>query len=282
VNAVPRSESPRRGRPQTILFVEFDGQQLEIRCEPPEILAFFLRTYRPMLVPEATNPIRRLEVRRIRSGYSVLGARKLDFSRDEIVPLYKHLKDEVLVQFIGARPDLLWLHAGAVERRGLALLLPAPSGSGKSTLVKSLCQSDWRLMSDDIAAVRMDFDQVLPFPKAPMMRTHPGREVPADVVARISREEVPLALDDIRRQSAEIGAIVFPIFRNGAKAELLRYPPAEGAFELARNCMNLLDRKNAAFNRLAELAKVVPAYRLTFGNAPDAAGLLGTLSEWEA
>ena len=44
--------------------------------------------------------------------------------------------------------DVLLLHAGAVEKAGLALLLPALPGSGKSTLTAALSQRGWRLLSD--------------------------------------------------------------------------------------------------------------------------------------
>ncbi len=48
--------------------------------------------------------------------------------------------------------DLLLLHAGAVERDGLALLLPAQPGSGKSTLTAALSLNGWRLLSDEFGA----------------------------------------------------------------------------------------------------------------------------------
>jgi HprK-related kinase A len=48
--------------------------------------------------------------------------------------------------------DLLLLHAGAVEKSGFALLLPALPGSGKSTLTAALSQRGWRLLSDEFGA----------------------------------------------------------------------------------------------------------------------------------
>lgn len=44
---------------------------------------------------------------------------------------------------------LLLIHAGTVERDGLALVLPAMPGSGKSTLTAALSQRGWRLLSDE-------------------------------------------------------------------------------------------------------------------------------------
>jgi HprK-related kinase A len=48
--------------------------------------------------------------------------------------------------------ELLLLHSGALERDGLALLLPATPGSGKSTLTAALSQRGWRLLSDEFGA----------------------------------------------------------------------------------------------------------------------------------
>ncbi len=45
--------------------------------------------------------------------------------------------------------DKLLLHAGAVERDGLALVMPAVPGSGKSTLTSALSLRGWRLLSDE-------------------------------------------------------------------------------------------------------------------------------------
>lgn len=49
--------------------------------------------------------------------------------------------------------DLLLLHAGVVERNGLALILPALPGSGKSTLTAALSLRGWRLLSDEFGAL---------------------------------------------------------------------------------------------------------------------------------
>ena len=57
--------------------------------------------------------------------------------------------------------DLLLLHAGALERDGLALLLPALPGSGKSTLTAALSQRGWRLLSDELTLIRLDTGQIM-------------------------------------------------------------------------------------------------------------------------
>ena len=52
--------------------------------------------------------------------------------------------------------QFLLLHAGAVERGGGAVLLPAQPGSAKSTLAAALACSGFRLLSDQFGVVSLD------------------------------------------------------------------------------------------------------------------------------
>ena len=62
---------------------------------------------------------------------------------------------------------LLVLHASAVAREGAAVVVAGASGAGKSTLVARLLDAGWRLLSDDVVAIRLAPDGtpwVLPGP----------------------------------------------------------------------------------------------------------------------
>lgn len=54
------------------------------------------------------------------------------------------------------------LHAGAVERNGCVVVLPAQSGAGKSTLTASLVYKGWRLFSDELALFSLKDKLVYP------------------------------------------------------------------------------------------------------------------------
>ncbi len=60
----------------------------------------------------------------------------------------------------------LLLHAGALERRGRGVLLAGGSGAGKSTLAVELVRRGFRLLSDDVAAIRLRDGVVEPFPRS--------------------------------------------------------------------------------------------------------------------
>lgn len=60
----------------------------------------------------------------------------------------------------------LMLHAGALERNGFALLLPALPGSGKSTLTAALAFRGWRLLSDEFCLIDHQSGLLHPIPRA--------------------------------------------------------------------------------------------------------------------
>ena len=78
------------------------------------------------------------------------GRRPFDpFPADSPLPLFEWGCNWLIGQRLN---HLLLLHAGVVERDGLALVMPALPGSGKSTLTAALSQRGWRLLSDEFGA----------------------------------------------------------------------------------------------------------------------------------
>jgi hypothetical protein len=79
------------------------------------------------------------------------------------------------------------LHAGVVARRGRGVLLAGGSGAGKSTLVLELVRRGFKLLSDEIAAIRVTDGVVEPFPRGLGMRTggplELGGPVPTEMVS---------------------------------------------------------------------------------------------------
>lgn len=59
----------------------------------------------------------------------------------------------------------LIIHAGVVEKNGLAVILPAPAGSGKSTLTAALILSGWRLLSDELTLIDRKTGLIHPLPR---------------------------------------------------------------------------------------------------------------------
>jgi hypothetical protein len=255
------------------LYIEFDGQQLAVSTDVPEIREFLADAYSAMLVPAQRESVGRLEIVRNASGYAVRGGRDRELAAP-LSFLFESIRAEVSYCFIAARRDLMWMHAGAVERDGRAVVFAGPSGNGKSTMVTLLCERGWRFLSDDIAPVRMHADEVLPFPQSPRRRIHPGEAFPPEKLALLDRETVVIETEMISLEPARIGAIVFPVFREGTGAELERVPTGEAAFKLIRDCTNFADHKAEAVSRAVSLARTIPVYSLTYSSSRDAQHLL--------
>ncbi len=179
--------------------------------------------------------------------------------------------------------DLLLLHAGAVERDGLALLLPAMPGSGKSTLTAALSQRGWRLLSDEfgafdplagvfravlkpIALKNQSIEVIRAF--APQARF--GPEFPKTRKGRVAH--LAATADAVRRrhEPARPGAIVLPKWEAGSAtrweplAEHVAFPA------LAFNAFNYTVLGEAGFQAAVHLMRVCPAWQLVYSDLDDA------------
>jgi len=57
------------------------------------------------------------------------------------------------------------IHSAVVEKNGKGLILPGTPGSGKSTLCAALVCCGWRLLSDEMALISLETNQIQPFPR---------------------------------------------------------------------------------------------------------------------
>jgi hypothetical protein len=260
------------------LYIEFDDQQLTFQTDVEEVAEFVATTFRHMLVSQPTRSAGSLDFFRAGAGYSLKSAEAFEFPAVELTELIPLVKDEVRLQFMRARPDLLWMHAGVVERNG-AILISGMSGQGKSTMTTRLCEYGWRFLSDDVAPVRMSIDRVIPFPQTPVRRLHPGREVSREELGTLPRQTIELSSEMICRDEAEIRGMVFIEYDAGSRASLVRLDQGTAAMEILRNATNFFDHRAAAVERAARLVSRVPMYRLQYGESDEAAAVLSAISD---
>src|SRR5262249_33205030 len=128
----------------------------------------------------------------------------------------------VVRAFMRARPELVWLHAAAIEREGRAIVLVAPWGRGKSVLSASLVGVGWKYLSDDIVPVDSATLAVHPFPKTLRMRERADRALDREQVARLAKRDVPLGEDDIAPGPTACAGVVFPQFDHNEPNRLSR------------------------------------------------------------
>jgi hypothetical protein len=180
--------------------------------------------------------------------------------------------------------DYLLLHAGAVARDGVGVLLPAARDTGKSTLVAALLRTGFRYLSDELGAIDPITRQAYPFAKRitldnEALRFFPGLADRMDDRVGIGqglyqRHARPEDLESSVSGPVVIGALVFPTMNREGTPSLTEIPRAEAVEEMARNCLNLYRYGARGVRLFAAIATGARCFRLEGGNPLERASLL--------
>ena len=191
---------------------------------------------------------------------------------------------------IGERLNhLLLLHAGVVERDGLALVLPAMPGSGKSTLTAALSLSGWRLLSDEFGAFDLGVGHFQAVLKPVGLKNQSidvierfaphallGPRFPKTrkgTVAHLGPDAQAVAR---HHEGARPGAVILPKWRAGS-ATTLEPLRAQTLFSaLAFNAFNYESTGADGFRAVVRLMQSCPAWQLVYSDLDDA---LATINE---
>ena len=110
----------------SLLYVTFDAYQLAISTPDTVVLEQLQTTFRAMLTATPRHLIGDLRIV-LESGYYRLFANGTPIAeRASYGELHPHVTRSVVRQFIHARPDLIWLHAGGVAHGIPRQCFPGP------------------------------------------------------------------------------------------------------------------------------------------------------------
>jgi hypothetical protein len=247
-------------------FVSFNSQEVIVRTDDPRVSQFVRETYEHMLTDSTCEVVGEVTVLSDHGTFEIRRSNKAGLSAEEPSALFPQIVDDVLDEFMEARPDLLWLHAGVAQRDGMAVLIPARSGGGKSTITTAFVEHGWQFMSDDIAPIMIGELRVLSYPQRPTRRKFPGNHVADGRIGGLERESVSLAPDDVHLGHADLKTIIFPEFGARATPRLTRLTPGEGAMKLIGSVRNFLDHREAAIEAIADVARAAELYQFDYGD----------------
>ena len=253
------------------LCVAFDGHQVVVRSDAPEVLVGIERIFRQMLEPEPTRIVGHFEVYGENDKYHLCGGRADDAGSRSLPDVLIRLKYKVIRHLIQARPDLLWFHAGAAAHGGHAVLFLGGCGQGKSTLVTGLCALGWGYLADDAVPLDTSSGEVFPFPQAPRVREDAGHVVLPEHLSQLHRNAVDLDSTMVCREAVPVAALVFPTYDPRAPTELVPYPPAAATLELLQHSVNFKDHRETAVRSLCKLVSRWRTFRLSFSDGELAA-----------
>ncbi len=178
---------------------------------------------------------------------------------------------------------LLLLHAGTLERDGLALVMPALPGSGKSTLSAALAQRGWRLMSDEFGAFETQQGEFIAMLKPVALKNESiavmrafardaclGPEFPRTrkgTVAHLAARADAVAR---RHEPARPGAIVLPRWQAGSATSWTALTADTAFAALAFNAFNYELLGEAGFAAVRDIVARCPAWELVYSDLDDA------------
>lgn len=185
---------------------------------------------------------------------------------------------------------LLLLHAGVVERDGLALVLPAVPGSGKSTLTAAMSLSGWRLLSDEFGAFDPEVQAFRAMLKPVALKNQSinvirefaphaklGPEFPKTrkgTVAHLAAE-----LDSVNRcqELAHPGVVILPNWQANSVTRLAPLSQSTVFSSLAFNAFNYQLLGAVGFRAVMHMTRHCLGWQLTYSDLGEAIESLNSL-----
>lgn len=205
-------------------------------------------------------------------------------SSDAIRDLVRSVNREMML----ASPESLFLHSSAVERAGVAVLLPGTQDAGKTTTAAGLARDGFRYLTDEVVVLDPTSLVVRPFAKP--LSVDPGswdvladlRPAGDDAFSSVQWQVPAHAFgQDAVAPASQPGLVIFPRYEAGAATALAPVTPAEALMELASHCLNLFDHGPRGLAALAGVVTRCRSYRLTVGSLGEACTQIRALLDAE-
>ena len=181
------------------------------------------------------------------------------------------LEKAIIVAVQRCRPDLLFLHAAALERDRAVWLFVGASGSGKSTTAWGLLHHGFSYLSDELAPVDLDTLEVLAYPHALCLkrRPPPSYPLPAEAIdlgrtIHVPARSLPSAF---RLDACALRAVVFVSHDARVRDPALhRVGTAEAAARLYVSTLNALAHSGRGLDAVIRVAGRASCFVLQAGD----------------
>jgi HprK-related kinase A len=177
----------------------------------------------------------------------------------------------------------LIVHAAAIEKGGYAAILPAPPGSGKSTLCAALVNRGWRLLSDELALIRVSDGKIIPLPRPVSLKNQSidiiqryepsaifGRKVNDTMKGTVAHMKAPTESITRATEAAQAAWVIFPKYQADAPPRLETLPRSRAFMRIADNAFNYSQLGIKGFEIMASVIDASLCYDFTYSNLDDA------------
>lgn len=177
----------------------------------------------------------------------------------------------------------LIIHAAVVEKDGRAAIMPAPPGSGKSTLCAALIHRGWRLLSDELALIRLSDAKLIPCPRPVSLKNASidiikhyepsaafSRTVSDTIKGTVAHMQAPKESIERGHEVAHAAWVIFPRYDAHATARLENIGRARAFMRVADNSFNYSLLGKCGFDALTKFIDECTCYDFTYSALNDA------------
>ncbi len=195
------------------------------------------------------------------------------YARDteELVPW---LEGEIVRWLLDRLVAYAQVHAAVVERAGRAIVLAGGPDSGKTSLACAFGRAGWAVMSDEVALIDTEGQEVLAFPRMmfvedgtarllPELAGLPRRLIPVEGGTKMVRAVRPGTFGTNRRDRASIRSLV--LIHRGASEQGARLSEREALERLLVHSFNSAERPRLNLDACVSVVRSAPAWRMTIG-----------------
>ena len=247
-------------RPTHLFFVTFLHHHVEVLIDSPDLADAFRASMGNTFGEGGGITAGRIEVHPDKDGYRVRDNRGLEKIIPKLYDAVTWARRRANWLLIRARPDLLWLHAGAASQSDGAMLCAGDYGSGKSTLVTSLYQAGWTYFTDDVLPYDPATGSVLAYPHTPSYRQGGNELLELDSLPSLPRKRTPIDATRIAAEAVPLRLLVFPSFQPLPSEAPKQRSPAATVVKLIGHCFNMDTYCGDPVRALSALADAIPAY----------------------
>jgi hypothetical protein len=247
------------------------GQHIEVRCDVARLREVVAGNFAAFREPACRpRPDSRYEI----SLDAASGAFRLSSPHGgaqlaaTAAELLFDLEKSITLALQTKRPDLLFLHAAALERDRRAYLLSGESGHGKSTTAWGLLHHGFRYLSDELSAIDLRSRSVLAYSHALCLKQRPPAGYPlpeAEVLDLGATIHVPVAAlpAAVATAPCSLGAVLFVRHDAGLRRPALRpIGTAEAAARMYVSTLNALAHEAHGLDAVLRVVGQVPCFVL--------------------
>ncbi len=179
------------------------------------------------------------------------------------------------------------IHSAVLAKGDKAIIFPAPPGSGKSTLTAHLANNGWRLLSDEMALILPNTNQVIPFVR-PICLKNKSIELakqwfPDCTFSTVAKDThkgdvihmapSSLALDE-GSTPADIVGIVFPQYKSDTQLDIYQLNMTQTFMELVQNAFNFTAIGKDSFDTVTNLIERTHNFEIHYNDLNEVESFL--------